>query len=60
MLKSNEDNFKGWSILESENSPILIAKKEVLLANKTIVLLSDMTGEERKFVEMTMNKGGRM
>lgn len=55
----NEKEFaKNMTIKESDTSPILIAKSELIIPEKKIVLLSDMTEEEVKFVKTLGYKGG--
>lgn len=55
----NEKEFaKNMTIKESETSPILIAKSEPIIPEKKIVLLSNMTEEEVKFVKTLGYKGG--
>lgn len=55
----NEKEFtKSITIKESEHSPILIAKSELVVPERKIVLLNDMTEEEIKFAKTLGYKGG--
>lgn len=55
----NEKEFtKSITIKESEHSPILIAKNELIIPERKIVLLNDMTEEEIKFAKTLGYKGG--
>lgn len=55
----NEKEFtKSIAIKESEHSPSLIAKSELIIPERKIVLLNDMTEEEIKFVKTLGYKGG--
>ena len=55
----NEKEFtKSITIKESEHSPILITKNELIIPERKIVLLNDMTEEEIKFAKTLGYKGG--
>lgn len=58
MYLNEKEITKNMLIKESEKSPILIAKHELIVPEKKIILLDDMTEEENKFVKKLEYRGG--
>ena len=44
------DILKGITIIKSEDSSILIAKKEIILPENRVITLADMTEAERELL----------
>lgn len=44
------DILKGITIIKSEDSSILIAKKEIILPENKVITLADMTEAERELL----------
>lgn len=58
MYLNEKEITKNMSIKEGENSPILIAKRELVVPEKKLVLLNDMTEDEIKLVKTLEYRGG--
>lgn len=58
MLLNEKEIMKNMTIKESDNSPILIAKRELIVSEKKIVLLDEMTTDEMKIMKTMGYKGG--
>ena len=58
MLQSEKIFTENLQIAESDTSPILIAKKELILPQKKIVLLDDITAKEKQKLKMLGFMGG--
>lgn len=58
MLLNEKEIMKNMTIKESDNSHILIAKRELIVPEKKIVLLDEMTTDEMKIMKTIGYKGG--
>lgn len=48
--RNTPDILKGITIIKSEDSSILIAKKEIILPENKVITLADMTEAERELL----------
>lgn len=58
MLQSEKIFTENLQIAVSDTSPILIAKKELILPQKKIVLLDDISAEEKQKLKTLGFMGG--
>lgn len=58
MLLNEKEITKNVTIMESDNSSILIAKRELVVPEKRIILLDEVTTDEMKFMNTLGYKGG--
>ena len=58
MLQSEKTFTENLQIAVSDTSPILIAKKELILPQKKIVLLDDITAQEKQKLKTLGFMGG--
>ena len=58
MLLNEKEITKNVTIMESDNSSILIAKRELVVPEKRIILLDEVTTDEMKFMNTLEYKGG--
>lgn len=58
MFLNEKEITKNMTVNECGNSHILIAKRELIVPEKKIILLDDMTEEENKFVKKLEYRGG--
>lgn len=58
MFLNEKEITTNMSVKECDNPHILIAKREIIVPEKKIVLINDTTEEEIKFVKRLETKGG--
>ena len=58
MFMNENEIMKGWAIEGANDSPILIAKKEIYTPEKKIILLDEANENEIALVSNITNKGG--
>ena len=58
MFMNENEIMKGWTIEGTNDSPILVAKKEIYMPEKKIILLDEANENEIALVSNITNKGG--
>ena len=58
MLINEKDFIKNFIIKELENSDILLAKQEIIVPEKKIILLDEINEEEKTMLKKLGYRGG--
>ena len=58
MFMNENEIMKGWTIVGTNDSAILVAKKEIYMPEKKIILLDEANENEIALVSNITNRGG--